>query len=56
MSIACGIAMHYFCKILLRPTIKIKYINMKKTLFSLFFVLGALGFLQAQTYHYVGNY
>ena len=29
---------------------------MKKTLFSLFFVLGALGLLQAQTYHYVGNY
>ena len=56
MSIACGIAMHYFCKILLRPTIKIKYINMKKTLFSLFFVLGAFGLLQAQTYHYVGNY
>ena len=29
---------------------------MRRTLFSLFFVLGALGLLQAQTYHYVGNY
>ncbi|MFC2390354.1 MAG: fibronectin type III domain-containing protein [Bacteroidota bacterium] len=29
---------------------------MRRTLFSLFFVLGALGLLRAQNYHYVGNY
>ena len=29
---------------------------MRRTIFCLFFVLGALGLLQAQTYHYVGNY